>query len=186
MNKKVGRVILISGNKRAGKTTLSVKLQKEAGFNYYNFDNIMDAIEDEFDVNSVDEKHYISFLESFIEFMLEHAKNYEINSIIDTIYYMPKDLNNFKYKNDIEIYYLANLDATIDNIKPDFKKYSKSYDWPSYASDEDIERNVNFILERNELLKSDCSKYGYRLINTSREENRKKVIEAVFNEIVNM
>ncbi len=180
-----GRVILISGNKRAGKTTLSVKLQKEAGFNYYNFDNIMDAIEDEFNVDCNDENHYISFLESFVEFILEHAKNYGINSVIDTIYYMPNDLENFKYKNDIEVYYLANLDATIENIKPDFKKYSKVFDWPSYVSDEDIERNVNFMLKQNELLKKECKKYGYRLINTSRGENREKIINKVFNEIVN-
>ena len=58
---------------------------------------------------------------------------------------MPNDLENFKYKNDIEVYYLANLDATIENIKPDFKKYSKEFDWTSYVSDEDIERTADVI-----------------------------------------
>ena len=98
---------------------------------------------------------------------------------------MPSGMDKFKYKDDIEVYYLANLDATEENIKPDFKKYSMDYDWPSYVSDEDIERNVKFILERNELLKKECKKYGYKLINTSREENRDKVINELFNEIVN-
>ncbi len=183
MNK--GKVILISGNKRAGKTTLSVKLQKEAGYNYYSFDNIMDATEEVFDVNCVDEKHYMKFLEEYVEFCLKQAENYGINSVIDTIYYMPKDLIDFKYIKDIDVYYLSNMDATEENIREDFKKYSAPYDWPSYVSEEDIERNVNFLLKQNELLKEECGKYGYRLINTSREENRNKIINSLFNEIVN-
>lgn len=36
---KKGKVIVIGGNKRAGKSTLSRKLQTEAGFNYYNMDH---------------------------------------------------------------------------------------------------------------------------------------------------
>ena len=140
---KKGKVILISGNKRAGKTTFCVKLHKELGFNYYNFDNIMDAIEEEFDVDCVDDKHYYSFLDSFLEFSLAQAENYGINTVIDTIFYMPSGLSNFKYTKDIDVYYLANLDANLDNIRSDFKEYSKHYDWPSYVEEKDDNPNCH-------------------------------------------
>ena len=178
-----GKVILISGNKRAGKTTFSVKLQKELGFNYYSFDNIMDAVEDEFKVDCNDENHYYTFLDSFLEFIKEQAKNYGINAVIDTLYYMPSELQNFKNLDNVDVYYLSNLDATEENIRDDFKKYSKSFDWPSYVSEEDIERNVKFLLERNELLKEECPKYNCRLINTSRGENREIILNQLLEEV---
>jgi deoxyadenosine/deoxycytidine kinase len=48
MNK--GKVIIIGGNKRAGKTTLTMKLHKEYNFNYYNFDMLLDSLEESFQV----------------------------------------------------------------------------------------------------------------------------------------
>ena len=43
---KKGNVVIISGNKRAEKTTLTIKLHKELGFNFYNFDTLTDSIEE--------------------------------------------------------------------------------------------------------------------------------------------
>ena len=41
------------------------------------------------------------------------------------------------------------------------KKYSKPFDWPTYCSEEDVERNVKFILKFNEELVNECKKYGF-------------------------
>ena len=57
-----GKIIIIGGNKRAGKTTLSIKLHKELGFNYYNFDSITDAKE-EVHTNLEGDHYYIKLLE---------------------------------------------------------------------------------------------------------------------------
>ena len=145
----------------------------------------MDATEDIFDVDCNDEEHYMKFLEEYISFCLDQANNYGISTVIDTIYYMPSDLVSFKYINDIEVYYLSNLDAREDNIREDFKKYSAPYDWPSYASKDDIERNVKFLLDQNNLLIKECQKYNYKLFNTSRGEKRSKNLDMIFNKIVN-
>ena len=61
-------------------------------------------------------------------------------------------------------------------------KYSKSYDWPVTATKEDVKRNINYILERNELLKEECKKYNFRLVNTSREDNRNKILNDLVEE----
>ena len=63
-------------------------------------------------------------------------------------------------------------------------KYSNEYDWPSNASEEDFKRNIKWILNRNELLKEECEKYNFRLVNTSRADNRNHIINKLFKEIV--
>ena len=93
-----------------------------------------------------------------------------------------KPIYQLKNKNNIKIYFLANLDANEDNIESDMMKYSKSYDWPVTTTKEDVKRNINYILERNELLKEECKKYNFRLVNTSREDNRNKILNDLVEE----
>ena len=45
---KKGKVIIIGGNKRAGKTTLTMLLHNKYNFNYYNYDMLLDSLEESF------------------------------------------------------------------------------------------------------------------------------------------
>lgn len=179
---KKGKVVIISGNKRAGKTTLTIKLHKELGFNFYNFDTLTDSIE-EVHSNLEGDPYYIKLLEEMVKFALEFAENYGVNSVFEYIDFTPELMANFKYKEQVEIYYLANLEANKDNIREDMKKYSKPFDWPAYCSEEDVERNVKFILKFNEELVNECKKYGFNLINTKRGEERSKVLNELTKQI---
>lgn len=172
---KKGKVVIISGNKRAGKTTLTMKLHKDYGFNFYNFDSLADSLE-EVHKNLEGDYYYVKLLTEMTGFALEFAENYGVDTVFEYIDFTPELLSNFKYKDKVEIYYLANLDATEENIREDMKKYSKSFDWPSYCSNEDIERNVKFILKYNQELIEECNKYGFELINTSRGDAREKIL----------
>ena len=181
---KSGKVIIIGGNKRAGKTTLSLKLHENHHFNYYNFDMLLDSLEEALPIlNDKNDSKYIALLESMVKRSLLDAKNYGINSVYEYIF-TPANLANFKYRNDVQIIFLANLDANIDNIESDLKTYSKSYDWPSYVSDEDISRNIKWILNQNEELLTECKEYNFNLINTSRGENRDKIINNIINNLL--
>ncbi|MDE6292543.1 MAG: hypothetical protein K2L98_02555 [Bacilli bacterium] len=181
---KSGKVIIIGGNKRAGKTTLSLKLHKNYQFNYYNFDMLLDSLEESLPIlNDKDDSKYIALLESMVKRSLLDAENYGINSVYEYIF-TPENLANFKYRNDVQIIFLANLDANIDNIASDLKTYSQKFDWPSYVSDEDINRNIKWILNQNEELITECKEYGFNLINTSRGENRDKIINNIINNLL--
>lgn len=176
---KNGKVIIISGNKRTGKTTLAMKLHNEYNYNYYNFDMLLDTLEETFtDLNDGDDKKYIKLLESMVARSLKDATNYGVNTVYDYIF-EPKDLNEFKYRDKVGIIFLANLDADENNIREDFKTYSKPFDWPSYVSNKDIERNVKWILNRNKLLIDDCKKYSFKLINTSRGKKRDEILNKI-------
>ena len=112
-----------------------MKLHQKLGFNFYNFDSITDSLEEVY-TNLEGDPYYIKFLEEMVSYALEFAENYGISSVFEYIDFTPELMKNFKYINQVEIYYLANLDATIDNIRDDLKKYSKPYDWPAYCSEE--------------------------------------------------
>ena len=180
----MSKVVILGGNKRAGKTTLTMKLHNEYNFNYYNFDMLLDSLEESFKVlQDQNDDKYVKLLDEMVKRSLDDAKNYNVSTVYEYIF-TPEQLDKFNYKDQVEIYFLANLDAREDNIREDFKKYSKEYDWPSYVSKEDIERNVKEILEMNEKLKARCKKYNFNLINTSREDNRDKVLNELVDKIV--
>ena len=172
----MSKVVIICGNKRSGKTTLSLILHNKYNFNYYNFDMILDSIESSFpQLDDKNDKKYIKLLESMVERSLDDAKNYNVSSVYDYIF-SPEDLSDFKYKNAVDIYFLANLDATKQNIKDDLVKYSQDYDWPKKCTEEDLNRNIKFILDFNKKLNEQCHKYSFKLINTSREDKRNIIL----------
>lgn len=182
---KCGKVIVIGGNKRVGKTTLAMLLHDKYNFNYYNYDMLLDSLEESFSqLNDKNDDKYISLLNNMVKRSLEDAKNYGVSTIYEYIF-TPKQLSLFKYKNEVQVYFLANLDIDENNAISDMKKYSKSFDWPSFVSNNDIERNVKEIIEKNELLKKECLEYNFELINTSREDNRDKVLNDLVNKIIN-
>ena len=171
-----GKVIIIGGNKRAVKTTLAMMLHNKYNYNYYNFDMLLDSIETTFpELEDHNDDKYITLLNEMVKRSLDDANNYGVSTVYEYIF-TPELLNNFKYKDQVQIYFLANLDITEDNIREDMIKYSKSFDWPTNASSEDIERNVREIKMKNEILKTDCAKYSFELINTSREDKRNIVL----------
>ncbi len=180
----MAKVIIIGGNKRAGKTTLTMKLHNEHNYNYFNYDMLLDSLEESFkELQDHNDDKYIKLLEEMVKRSLDDAKNYGVSTVYEYIF-TPEQLSDFKYKDQVDIYFLANLDANIDNIESDLKKYSKSYDWPSWASKNDMERNIRYILDTNDMLKEKCETYGFKLINTSRGENRDKVLNELVNKIV--
>lgn len=182
---KKGKVVLIGGSKRAGKTTLAMMLHKIAGFNYLNFDHLEDAIDT--GINKIDgwndEDYFIEFLEQMINYSLEDAENYGINTVLDTYMYNPELLAKLKNKDKIEIYYLACLDCSKEELRVNLKKYSEPYDWPSYCTKEQFENNIEDILARNELLKEECPKYNMELINTSHGEERNRILNELLDKI---
>ena len=113
---------------------------------------------------------------------IEDSKNYNISTVYEYIF-KPRQLSNFKYRNNVEIYFLANLDADISNIRTDLINYSNEYDWPSFATEEDLKRNINYILSNNKKLIEETDKYNFKLLNTSRGEDREKIIKSLVDKI---
>ncbi len=179
---KRGKVVVLCGNKRAGKTTLANKLHKEYNFTHLNMDQILDAVDYVCDQRKID--HFIDcydFFEKLVDFAIENAINYGENTVIEYIFKI-SDIKKLQEKYDIDAYALyTNTDE--ENLRKILKEYSKDYDWPSYVGEVDFNRNIREILELNKKLKEECKNSKVKLIDTSYGKDRDVIIQKLSQEI---
>ena len=177
-----GKVVILTGNKRAGKTTLANKLNKEYNFTHLNMDQILDAVD--YVCDKKDIKHFIDcydFLEKLVAFAVDNAKNYGENTVIEYIFKI-SDVKRLQEKYDIAVYALY-TDTDEENLRKILKEYSKDYDWPSYVGEDDFNRNIKEILELNKKIKKECMNSKIKLIDTSYGKNRDVIIDDLSQEI---
>ena len=148
------------------------------------FDHLLDSLDLVLDGNNIQDKEF-SFFESCVNFSLDDAENYGTNTIIVVYDFKPQQLSKLKNRSKIIIYCLVPLQITREILNNTLIDFSKSYDWPSNATNEDIERNIGEILSRKELLINECNKYNIKIVDTSFYEERDLRINNLINEIVN-
>ena len=177
-----GKVVILTGNKRAGKTTLANKLNKEYNFTHLNMDQILDAVDYVCDKKNL--KHFIDcydFLEKLVAFAVDNAKNYGENTVIEYIFKI-SDVKKIQEKYNVLAYALY-TDTDEKNLRKILKKYSKEFDWPILVGENDFNRNIKEILDLNERLKEECVNSKIKLIDTSYGKNRDVIIDNLSKEI---
>jgi len=180
MNNKSGKVILIGGCPRAGKTTLSVKLVKSGlGFSTLSGDSLYGAINE----SNVDK---FEFLKTILEKLIDYANIYGINSIFDYCSYdFPlEDAERLPFKDKLDMYFFGFPDISADEIKYNISHYAKPEDWIYHCSDDYIEAVAKRIYDFNIKLKEDCKKYNYRFVDTGVGEERPVILNSLYDEIV--
>ena len=176
MSNKQGKVIIIGGCPRAGKTTLSVKLVKSGlGFSKISGDHLGDVLLSNFEQ-----------VKTLLEGLLEDAGAYGINSIFD--YYPDNftldDIEKLPFKDKLDMYFLGFPDIPVEEIKYNIKHYAVYTDWIYSCSDDYIREVAKRIYDFNIKLKQDCEKYNYRFINTGVGEERSVILDSLYEEII--
>lgn len=182
----MGKVVILGGNARSGKSTLAYKLIK-CGFNRISFDDLYDSIEEGLNirVDELSKDVQNKFFESIVNKALEEANNNDVNTVIDMFDFLPEDIDKLENKKNVEVYFLAYPDFSIDEIKYNVIHYAKSTDWIANVDDDYLDSCVKKFYERNELLVRECKKYDMKLIDTSTGEERYKVLDELLARIVN-
>ena len=80
----MGKVVILGGNARSGKTTLAMCLVKK-GFSRISFDNLYETIEDTLNIkiDELPQSQQFEFFESIVNKAIEEAEIYGINTVID-------------------------------------------------------------------------------------------------------
>ena len=182
----MGKVVILGGNARSGKTTLAYKLQKQ-GFNRISFDLLNTYVEDglKIEFDSLDEETKFNFFESVVNEAVQEVNNEDINIVIDMYDYLPKDIEKLRNKDKIEVYFLAYPGCTKEEIKYNVIHYAKPTNWIAQVNEEYLNSCVNRFYERNKMLVEECNKYNINLIDTKSGDERNKTIEDLFNKIIN-
>ncbi|MDE6142105.1 MAG: ATP-binding protein [Bacilli bacterium] len=180
----MGKVIILGGNARSGKSTLAYRLVK-SGFNRISFDNIYSAMKNglQIDMDDVSEEKQFAFFESIVDKCIDEAELENINSVIDMYDFMPKDIDGLKNKDKVSSYFLAYPNVSKETIKYNVVHYAKPSDWISQVDEDYLNLCVERFYERNIILVEQCAKYNQTLIDTKSGKDRDNILNNLFDEI---
>ena len=181
----MAKVVILGGNARSGKSTLSFKLIKK-GFNRISFDNIYSAIEEGLNIK-IDEFSYdikFAFFENIVNKSIEEAEIEGIDTVIDMYDFLPTDIDRLQNKDKVKVYFLAYPNCSLEEIKFNVIHYAKTTDWIAQVNEEYLNSCVKNFYDRNKLLVKECSKYGFNLIDTKSGKNRNMILNQLLNEII--
>lgn len=182
----MGKVVILGGNARSGKSTLSFMLVKK-GFSRISFDNIHEIVRNSFDIdiNELDEEKKFNLFENIVNLSLNESINENTNIVIDMYDYLPEDINKLKRKEELEVYFLAYPNCSKEQIKYNLKTYSKPTDWIAQVNDNYLNSCIDTFYDRNQILVKECEKHNMSLIDTKYGEERNKVLTDLLNKIIN-
>ena len=181
----MGKVVVLGGNARSGKTTLAFKLQKY-GFNRISFDLLNTYVNDGLKINfdNLDNETKFNLFETVVNEAIKEAKEEDINIVIDMYDYLPEDINKLNNKNKLEVYFLAYPNCTKEEIKYNIIHYAKPTDWIAQVNEKYLNTCVDRFYERNRILLEKCKKYNIPLIDTKAGYDRDAVLEELFKKII--
>lgn len=173
----MGKVVLLGGNARSGKTTVSYELLKH-GYKIINFDDLNTYLEDGLGIifDELSKEKQFLFFETVINRALEESQMEDINLCIDMYDYLPSDITRLKNREALKIYFLAYPHCTKEQIKYNVVHYAKKTDWIAQVNDAYLEKCVDRFFERNKLIQDECKKYGMKLIDTKSGQERIKIL----------
>lgn len=182
----MGRLIILGGNARSGKSTLAFKLVKN-GFSRISLDNLQQYLEDglNFDFEKVPKEKRLNFFKVIVDKGLEEVQNEDTNIVIDMFDYLPEDLENFNGLNKGDIYFLIYPNCSKEEIKYNVVHYAKPTDWIAQVNEQYLEQCVDNFYTRNKVVLKQCEKYGYQYVDTKSGKDRDFVLENLLYHIIN-
>jgi predicted ATPase len=188
---KQGKVVILGGTPRAGKTTLAVRLTRH-GFSRISFDQLSVAlkkgfpeiiIEDQYN-QEVCSKKKSAFFESIVESAVDDAKIYGLDTVIDMYDFTPEYISKLPFQKDIEVHFLAYPGMTVDEIRHYIKFFAEPSDWIAEVDDDYLNVVARRCFAVNEKLVEQCKKYGYELVDTKSGDKRKDALDDLFDRIM--
>ena len=183
----MGKLVIIAGNRRAGKTTTCNRLAKD-GYIYLKFDYLLDAFDNHLDELSIfdkNERHQqeFEFFNNLVNRYYEDAQNYNQNIVFDIYDFLPFEMLDLDKIDDVYIYYLIYPDATVSQIIDCLGKYGDEFEWNKKLSIDEANIQAKDIFTRNNLIKDECEKNNITYFDVSILDNRIKQLDKLYNEI---
>ena len=185
-----GKVVILGGAPRAGKTTLAIQLARHR-FNKISFDYLSDALQKGFPEIIIKDwtdqetcaKKIFSFFESIVESAINDAKIYGLNTVIDMYDFTPEYVSKLPFQKDIEVYFLAYPGLSVVDIRHNIKFFAEPTDWVAQVDDDYLTVVAQRCFQVNEKLVRQCEKFGYELVDTGSGSKRGEVLGALQSKI---
>ena len=187
-----GKVIIIGGTPRAGKTTLATRLAKN-GYSKISFDLVSDALRKGFPdlINNwtsqeeCAQKKYL-FFEGLVEGAVNDAKIYGLNTVFDMFDFTPEYVRKLPFQKDIKVFYLSYPGLTADEIRHNIRFYAEPTDWIAQVDEDYLTEVAQRCYLFNKKLLKQCKEYGYELVDTKAGTERTRTLDELFIKIENL
>jgi hypothetical protein len=185
-----GKVVILGGTPRSGKTTLALMLARR-GFSKLSFDIFNEAIEkglpevvieDYHDQESCARKLY-PFFETIVGGAVDEARRFGLNTVIDMYDYTPEYVSRLPYLADVDVFFLAYPDFDVAEIRTNIRQYAQPEDWIAQVDEEYLTVVADRCDRVNQKLVKQCAEYGFRLVNTGAGGDRDRVLDQLYREI---
>ncbi len=185
--------IIIAGETRAGKTTISQRISKTYGYQHISMDSIIAGLErifpetginSEADISPIENLYHISAkMAPFIRTMIDSGEYDEVDygMVIDIYQLLPQDYALHIDNSICDIFYFVTADVTPQERFNLIKKYDTPRDYHFHMTDHEIMNDCISIVEISKLLKEQCKQFSLPCYETSK--NRNDVIEKFINSI---
>ncbi len=182
---KNGKVVIIGGNAKSGKTTVSNQLAMH-GFYQISLKSYYSIIESTFGVSfdQLSDDKKFQFLEYIVNQALQNAKNGNF-IVIDMDDFLPQDIAQLEHCDQLQIYFLAYPNCSVQEIKKNIKNYADSADWIMQINDSYLDTCVTWFDEKNRLLVDECGVTHMKMIDTSCGEKRAEILDDLVQKILN-
>jgi adenylate kinase family enzyme len=182
----MGKVVILGGNARSGKSTLAHMLSK-SNYTVISFDILQSVIEESFNLSfdKMDEEMRFNFFQNIVNKYIKESEINDLNVVLDMYDYLPKDIDRLENKDKVEVYFLAYPNQTKEEIKYNIIHYSAPTDWIAQVDEDYLNSCVDRFYDRNAMLVVECEKYNQTLVDTKSKEERPRVLEKLYNKITN-
>lgn len=178
--------ILIFGEPRSGKSTLTDMIFKKFGYQIIRSDCERNTLKEIFPDLNINPKNAISN-KSFQVYLKQLIFQYwrdgrdKIGIVLEGCDTRPEDCNELFNDGNNIIIYLGAIDITPEDLAKNIKENDNEFDWSrNIPIEELIELSKNYI-DRAKEYKEQCQKYGFLFVDTSK--NRKQVLEQILNDL---
>lgn len=181
----MGKVVILGGNARSGKTTLAHMLTKK-GYTLVSFDHIRNIVEQSFDLDfdELTKEEKLRLFENVVNEYLKESETYNTNIVIDMYDYLPSDIRKLKNRKKLKVYFLAYPASSHEEIRYNIIKYAAKNDWINNVNKKAFDEIINGFEERNKILIEECSILNYPLIDTKQGLERTRVLRKLYYEIL--
>jgi len=177
----MGKVILLGGCPRTGKTILSTNLVKSGKpFSRLSGDMLDSALGDTM-------PHKFDFFKKVIARLVEDSEVYAINSVLDYCSYDFEldDIRTLPFLDKLDMYFFGFPEISAEEIEYAIKHYAKPTDWIYQVNDDYLSATAKRIYDFNRVLKEWCAKYGYRFVDMGVGAQRDRALNSLYEEIIN-
>ena len=185
--------ILIIGASRCGKTSLARKLHTECDYSVISIDDIISGLAAYPTLNichngdrDITAQNLAPFLEKYLIELSEGPNFYSgvkfaiEGSYVDFERLMPF-VQSEKYRRKYEIIGLTINEETPDELYQNIRKHDTEDDWTFWLTDEDLMKEANGIVAKNQFFLEKFEKYHIKSYDTSHD--REMVLKTIITDL---